>query len=208
MSYNLTETQQIEELKKIWREYGIAVVAGVVIALTIVLGWHFYKSYKTTQAQQASVIYQDVIIAGMNNNGIALFDKSNELIEKYPSTAYATLAALTLAKINVGKNDLNAAEQNLFWVISHTKIDSIRTIAQIRLARIYIANKQNESALKILNSIHDKTFNTAVYEATGDLYSKEGNKIFAKKYYQKAIDSIEGSKISHSFLEMKLQSIS
>jgi len=58
-----TEEQQIEELKKWWKENGIRVALGVAIGLGLIFGWQQWQSHTEQQAQSASGSYQQVLNA-------------------------------------------------------------------------------------------------------------------------------------------------
>ena len=88
MDENLTEEQQIELIKKIWKEYGFSAIAGIAIALTVGFGWRFYQNFVTRRAESASIIYERVINEGELGLGESYMDnwwdaeKVDELICK------------------------------------------------------------------------------------------------------------------------------
>ena len=58
-----TEEQQIEAIKKWFKEYGPTIIIGLVIGLGGVFGFREYQDYSETQMQTASDAYETVMAA-------------------------------------------------------------------------------------------------------------------------------------------------
>ena len=54
--YN-TEEEQVQAIKKWWKENSLSIIAGIVIGASILGGYSYWNKNKQMQAQQASVIY-------------------------------------------------------------------------------------------------------------------------------------------------------
>lgn len=203
MSY-LTEDQQVELLKKLWKEYGLSVITGVLIAVLIVFGWRYYQSYRTEQAMQASTIYERLMIGLMNAQPRDAEEQANLLQKHFRHTPYATLAALTLAKLNVTNHRLDAAKQNLEWVISHSHQSSFREIARIRLAKIDLQENHPQLALQRLTHHITGSVLPLAAEIEGDAY-KQLNKIDeARAAYQRALKQLPDAALNRPILQLKL----
>ena len=63
MSDYLTEEEQVEALKKWWRENGKAIVGGAVLGLALVGGWQAWQSYQKGEAELASAYYEEFMLA-------------------------------------------------------------------------------------------------------------------------------------------------
>ena len=52
-----TEEAQVEALKRWWKENGQSTIIGLVLGITIILGWNFWQEHKKNQAEQASIAF-------------------------------------------------------------------------------------------------------------------------------------------------------
>lgn len=200
----LNEQQQVEQLKAWWKEYGLALVAGIVIAVLIVLFWHYYQRYEMTKTQQASLIYTTMINSDLSQQEQSAIDAANSIIKQYPRTSYAALAALWLAKDALQKQDYPSAEHQLQWVTDHAKMNSLRQVARLRLAYIALQQQQPKIALQILNKVDDKAYLGLVSEIQGDAYLAMNNVDQARQYYQKAMQELPDPTLTQPLLAMKL----
>ncbi len=205
---NITEEQQIEQIKTWWKEYGFSILCGIVIAVVIGFGWHFYQRYATKKAETASLLYERMMIGDDSHQFADAEQQANELISHYSGTPYGKLAALYLAKQAVTKNKLSDAITQLRWVIQHDDNSAFEQIAKIRLVRIYLLQKKPELALSILHSISNKAFSSLVYERRGDAYLQLGKTKKAREFYQKALNILPKTVNIRSFVEMKLNNLS
>ena len=62
-----SEDQQIEAIKKWWKENGASLVLGLGIGVAGLLGWREYLAYKTDHSAEASDLYQAVQTQWFNN---------------------------------------------------------------------------------------------------------------------------------------------
>lgn len=188
-----TEEQQVEALKKWWKENGSLVIAGVVLGAAIIVGWRFYMDYKKTHAETASAMYHNVtsqITANKNLNEIEV--QVNDLMAEYSDTPYATLSALMLAKKQLSAGDLVKAQQQLEWVIKNTKQAELQFIARLRLARILMASDKLDDASKLIDIDYPESFAALFEELKGDLYVAQGMLDQARVAYDKAILGSDG----------------
>ena len=64
MEIYTTEEEQVEALKKWWRENGKAVIAGFIIGFGAIFGWREWQAHVTEEAQKASRQFQEMAIQG------------------------------------------------------------------------------------------------------------------------------------------------
>ena len=107
MEIHQTEEEQVEAIKKWWRENGTSVVVGVVLGIAAIFGVRYWFDYQKTQSQQASALYASVLesLASDKKNTEAL---GSEMAKNFSSTPYASLTALNLAKLKVDDKDNKA----------------------------------------------------------------------------------------------------
>jgi predicted negative regulator of RcsB-dependent stress response len=58
---NQTDKEQIQELKKIWKNYGIPIALAVIVGLGLGYGWRWYKNNKTEKNDMMIQQYSQVV---------------------------------------------------------------------------------------------------------------------------------------------------
>ena len=200
MADYVSEEQQIEELKKWWRENWTSIFAGVVLGLGGLIGWRAWDSYHENQAKAASEYYDQLIVAASEQDAAKVIENTAVLTDSYSSTPYAALAALDLARLKAEKGELDEAAQRLLWIIDHSSQSTVRDVARLRLARVLIAQKKMYEALTLLSEVFPVSFSPLVDEARGDALLAKGEVDAAREAYDRAlINTSEDSE----YLKMK-----
>lgn len=207
MSQYHLEQEEIEKIKNWWKKYGSSTISGVVIGLIIMFGWQYWTQYRIDNANQASAIYDRMMLQYSVHNINETKVEAQTLKDKYPSTAYADFAALMLANIAVTNNDLTLAKENLEWANRHAKPAVFKEIARLRLARVLAALNQPEDALRLLSKNEDETFAPVTNEIRGDILVESHNYTEAKQAYEFALKNDSAPLVAHPFLQMKLDNI-
>jgi len=182
-----TEDQQLEELKKWWKENGSSIITGVVLGLAILFGARAWFAWQERTAQQASAVYT-VMMNDMQAGDVkAASDNAGVLIADFSSTPYATLAAMLLAKFRIEDNELDAARTQLQWALDNGS-DELRDTARVRLARLLISLEDYDTALGLLHEAEASVGQGGVIsELRGDIYSLRGESRQAVDAYQEAL---------------------
>lgn len=202
-----SDAEQIEQLKRIWREYGIAIVAGIFLAVIVGLIWRVYQHRYEHMLEHASMRYEQLLTNVVNGNTAAVAEEANRLITRYPKTPYAALAALQLARQDVYIANLQDAEAKLRWVIKSGNTPALREIARIRLARVLVEEKQPDQALSLLNTNPDAPFAAATWEVKGDALLTLGKTADAKIAYNNALKAFPGVEVIRPLLQMKVDDL-
>jgi len=186
---HLTEEQQVEAIKKWWKENGMAVIAGLVIGTVALFGWRAWGDYQDTQAAEASVIYGEFQKNISSNNKEEIEKLNVQLSTDYIETPYAALANLAVANKAVADNDMAKAKTSLKWVLDNSKQKQIQHTARIRLLALMFNDAEYDAALALLE-IKNTGGYTAVYEELrGDILLAQGDKAGAYAAYDKALQS-------------------
>jgi predicted negative regulator of RcsB-dependent stress response len=204
----MTEQEQIEQLKNWIKQYGMTVVAGVVLALIIVASWHYWEDRKNRILTHASSIYDEMLTLRAQNDAKGAITQANKLIEHYKNTPYSNMAALLLARDLSIKKDYPNAIAQLNWVIKNTHNAAIRSIAKIRIARILLADKKATEALDTLKKIDDANFNGLADETRGDAFLSMNDVNKAKASYLLALQELPKDETTRRpILQMKLENL-
>ena len=203
----LAEIDQAERVKKWCLEYGVGIIAGVIFAIIVSIGWRYWQQRQENNLVLASMEYQNLLDASNQENHTAFDTIANTIIQNYSKTPYALLAALQLAKQAVNQNKLLAAEKQLVWIIQHGKSGTIRAVARTRLARVLLAENQPERALKVLDENDNTAYHPLILEEKGDIYLYLGHSSEALQNYLAAEKLFSKSAIEQPLLSMKINNL-
>ena len=206
MSEYETEEQQVEALKKWWKENSTSLFLGLFLGVSGLFGWRYYVDQNNVHAVQASDLYMQVMQSTvLNTVDDKIIDINNKLINEYADTPYAALSSLALAKSEYEKDNVDAAATQLELAVKHASDDVIKQIANLRLAKIYIEQSKYDEALALLNLSHAAAYDAQYEELKGDLHMAKGDVAQARSAYDKAID-LQGPAASR-WLKLKRQNL-
>ena len=207
MAYDLEEQEQLENIKSWWKQYGNLVTLAVIaclVTIAAVQGWRYYRTQKT---EQASVLYSQLDQAERLNESKKVRDIAAQLIDKYGSTQYAGMAALSAAKASFTTGELDEAKKNLRWAIDHARDEEMRDVARLRLAGILLDQKKYDEALKLLSAEPRPAYVALYADLRGDVLSAQGKATEARTAYQLALDKSDARSQYRPLIEMKLDAV-
>ena len=206
MEIQRTEEETVEHLKQWLRENGLAIILGVVIGLSGILGVRYWFSYHRTQAEEASLIYDQLATALAAQKYVDVMQHGKGLLDNYSGTSYATLAALSMAKASLATGDAVKARDHLAWAIKKADDEGIKHIARIRLTRLFIDAKDYTAAMKLITDQPHGAFGSMYEELRGDVYSAQGNSNQAREAYRLAVVGAKDT-TRRQFIQMKLDNL-
>ncbi len=118
-TYDLEEQEQLAALKAWWKEHGGAILLGATLVLAAIAAWNGWMWYQRSQSAQAAVLYDTLQKAARANDLKTTRETAGAILENFPRSAYAPLAALVSAKVQFQAGDLKTARAQLQWVIEH-----------------------------------------------------------------------------------------
>lgn len=199
-----SEQEQVEALRKWWKENGKAVIGGLVLGVAVIGGWRGWQAYAQHRDEQASTLYEQMLAA---TDPAAAAASGEALTKTYASTPYAALAALTMARSSLEAGDLAAAAGHLRWAVEHTKEPAMQALARVRLARVLLAQGQTDEAAQVLDSAEPGAF-AGVYEVVrGDIHAAKGERDQARAAYERALTDLPANDPGRQQLQMKLDEL-
>jgi predicted negative regulator of RcsB-dependent stress response len=202
-----TEDEQVQAIKDWWKENGRSVIAGLIIGIAAIVGYRYWSHYQTTQSEQASMIYAQVIASAANADNEKAFEQGQNLITNYSGTPYASLTALSLSKLALNKSDYTTAAAQLRWVLDNSGDAGLQHVARLRLARVLAAENKPDLALSLLNESDTSGFTTLYQETRGDILLQQGKVEEAVAEYSKTLVDLEMNPQRRRILEMKLNDL-
>jgi len=204
METHVTEEQQVEALKKWWKENGSSIITGLLLGLALLFGGKTWFAYQDRRAENASNIYETMMVALESGEESAVNEKAGTLIADYSSTPYAALAALAQASLKIEQNEMEAANAQLQWALQNTDSDVVRHTVRLRLTHAMIAGNRLDEAETLLGSAGDEGAFAALYsEARGDIHAARGDTGKAYAEYQHALAAMTQESPGRQLLQLK-----
>lgn len=206
MAEYLSDEERVEWLRNWWSRHGMALIAGIVVAVGGVIGWRWYQDYRQDQAEDASLEYTEYMTARAlgqsDTSGLAA-----DLGEAHEGSTYHVFALLHEAADAVGGEDWERAAALLAASVDYARDDVVRDLAAMRLARVQRQLGQFEQALGVLGGVLSPGFGVEVAELTGDILLEKGDSAGARDAYQSALDLGPTTDAGQFMLELKLASL-
>ena len=196
-----TEEQQVEAIKRFWKEHGTAIIVGAALGLGGLWGWRAYSEAQIENKEAASVAYQNAVETFGTEGSDA---KVSAFIEENKDSGYASIASLLAAKQAADAGDLDAAASHLNSVVTFAENEELKVLASLRLSRVQIEMNQLDAALSTLSNVTNDAFSAEVSELKGDVYQKQGKFDDARLAYSNALEK----NANNPLLQMKLDNLS
>jgi predicted negative regulator of RcsB-dependent stress response len=187
-TYDLEEQEQLAALQAWWKDNGKQIIVAVVLVAVVVAGWLGWNYYQRNQSAQASTLYEAVQKAAGLGDLKLVRESAGAVLEQFPRTTYAAMAALVSAKAHFQGGDLKTAHAQLVWVTENAKDEGLQDIARLRLASVMLDEKANDDALKVLDAKHGAAFDAQFQAARGDVLVAQGKLEEARSAYKAALE--------------------
>lgn len=205
---NPHETQEeLDRLKSWWKEYGHAVVLGVVLGLGALGGYRFWDAHREAQREAASVLYEQMLDGLYRGEREAAEDIGVRLLGEYAATPYAGMAALLLARLHFESGDMAGVRGMLQWAVENARDPGTVHAARLRLARVLAETGEVEEAFRLLEVKKLTGFESEHQELRGDLYMKTGRVEEARAAYRAALERLPEGSAYAAVLRMKLHDL-
>lgn len=207
MAYDLEEQEQLDTLKAWWKQYGNLVTWLLIVALSSYAAWTGWNSYQRNQSTQASQLYDEIQKSIANKDNAKVQRAAGDLLDKFPRTTYAPMAALSAAKSAFDINDLKTAKLQLHWVVDHSGFEEYKFLAKLRLAGIALDEKAYEEGLSLLSAEFPSDFSGAAADIKADIYLSQGKLVEARAAYQLALTKQKEKNPGRQLTQIKLDAI-
>jgi len=216
VSVHLSEEEQLEVLKRWWKDYGRTVVIAVLVAVAGYFAYTTWQDQKRQKAEKASEVYEQLLKLANAEPGKVLTDAdkatithlASELKDGNSKSMYAHSAAFFLAKLAVEGNKLDVAVNELKWILSAKPEAATEQLARLRLARVLTAQKAYVDALAQLSPEPAAAFTSEYAEARGDILKLQGDLEAARTAYEKALAATDPQQQERfMLLQMKIDDL-
>ena len=207
MLFRSEEQEQLATLKAWWNQYGNLVTWVLTAALLAYAGWSGWKYYQRDQTSKGELLYEEIVKAADAKDQAKVSRAAEDIKDKFSSTPYAQMGALTAAKSAFEADDMKAAKAHLQWVLEHGRSDEFKAVARIRLAGVLLDEKAYDDGLKVLDWDFPEQFAALVADRKGDLLFAQNKTDEARKAFQTALDKTEIKNPARQLIQLKLDAL-
>ncbi|WP_250525901.1 tetratricopeptide repeat protein [Caballeronia sp. GAWG2-1] len=207
MSYH-DEEESLESLKAWWAKWGNSTTWIILVALVIAAGYNGWNYWQRHQAAEASVLYDQLQQAVTGNDQKMVSRIATDMEDKFGSTAYAQMSALTAAKSLYMAGDTAGTKAQLQWAIDHAKDDEYKQVAKLRLALVLLDEKNYDAGLKLLADAPLDAYKGVIADRRGDLLAAQGKRDDARASYKLALGALPANDTSaRQLVQFKLDAL-
>lgn len=188
MSYQSSSEEQMWALKEFLAKTWKIIVAVIVIGLLAYYGWNYYQSNQVKKLEQMSDRYEQLVkqldqTKPESVNDLVAFAKEGDSV-------YHVFADLFAAKfyIEVTK-DYAGAQALLTDALSKTKAEPVKSVINIRIARVQYQQNQYQESLATLDKVNNEAWEPVINEIRGDILTKMSRYAEAVDAYKIALKS-------------------
>lgn len=203
-----SEQEQIDAIKAWWKENGRVITIGLVLGLGGVFGWSTWQSYAIAKAENASVLYEEMINWASARNYTRSNELADNLMRDYPDSGYAAFGGLVRASNAFAENHPDEARGYLQWVIENARRVELQNLARLRVARLAADKKEYATALEVLDGASDPGHYQGAYEEVrADILVAQDDIEDAARHYTNALGAERISESGRRRIRMKLDDL-
>lgn len=211
-----TDEEQVDRVKAFLKNYGSAMLSGILIALIAFFGWQYWSRQQAADHFKLATEYQQVVdasqrvVAAPDNKAAhtQYFAQTDALVKENPKSGYAVQALFLSAKVAADQQNYALAEKQLSQITSSgIKDDGLKQLAWLRVVSMQAAQGKYDAALASLKNVSDDAFQPTANEAKGDILLLKKDNAGAKAAYQAAWDALVKRKEQRPVLQVKLESL-
>lgn len=207
MEHYASEDEQVEQIKRWWKENGKSLVFGLVIGVGGLAGYRYWDGAETARAENASINYEVMLSMASERRFDDARKTGQAIIDSDPESTYARLSALVMAKLSVDEGDYAAARDLLTPLATQPPSSEIAQVARARLARLELAEGQSAAAAKLLAEIPGDDTGARFAELRADVHAANGDVSSARALYLEALAQAESLGLERGAIQLKLDNL-
>jgi len=186
---DLEEQEQLASLKAWWSQYGVFVTTFFAVIIVAIAAWTAWTWYQRDQSIQASNSYEQLQKAARASDVKSVQELTGNILERYPRSAYAPMAALLAAKIHFQSDDLKTAKVQLQWAMEYARSKEVREVSRLRLSILLIDEGALEDASTLIGTTPTEGFSGLFGVVRGDVLVAQNKLSEARGAYRTALES-------------------
>ena len=194
----LDEHEQGEKVRSWLQSNAIGLIGGVALGLALIGGWQWWQRQQEAARIQAGEHYQAAVDSIHGNN----LQQGQALVSALPRGTYATLAALNLAKAQLGSGQRESAIATLR--ATNPSEPALAAVVTQRLARLLIDAGKANDALKLLPV---QSTDAEMLQTRGDAEYALGHRDDARAAYAQALAHMGVGAPQRRLVELKISEV-
>jgi predicted negative regulator of RcsB-dependent stress response len=205
---DLSEKEQLEEMRAWWSENGRFVMGGVVLGVAIIFGWNQWRASIEATQLEASNLFEQVMTAVGNGDADAAELAADYLFENYQQTVYPDQTRLAMARLYMDKGRDQDAVEVLRGLIVEGEETEIQLLGRLRLAKVLLFQNKPDEVVELLKDRGESGFTARYSEVLGDAYVAQGNFAEAQTAYLLALGEQPALQtIDNNLVQLKLNDL-
>src|SRR5690606_3637413 len=208
MAYDLEEQEKLDAIRDWWARYGtLCVILAFAVAAGI-LGWRGWQWYQSSQNAQAMSYFEALESASRENTPEAyarIEAASQTLRTDFAKSGYTSRGVLIAAWFLQQRGELEAAKEQLQWLIANSNDVAMVSLARLRLAGVLLELQAYDDALAQLQNA-PTSFAGLFADRRGDVYAAQGQTDQAHSEWQQALNALGNDPVSQ-IVQLKLDAI-
>lgn len=205
---DLSEKEQIEQMRAWWSEYGNYVIGGIVIGIGLMVGIGQFRSQNVSTQTEASALYETLFEAVADGKTNEAESVAADLYSNYESTIYPSQARLVMARHYMDKGRDQDAANALRAIVDADPDSELGLIARLRLAKVLLYQDKAQAVVDLLSNVTESAFAARYSEALGDAYVALGRFADARDAYFLAMaDSATMPTVDRVLVQMKVDDL-
>jgi predicted negative regulator of RcsB-dependent stress response len=208
MAYDLEEQEKLDAIKAWWDRYGtLCVVIAFVLVAAVAgwRGWQWYQGHKATQAMGYFEALERSVSQPGEDSVTRIKAAVATLRADFPSSGYTPRAVLIAAKALADAGDLDAAREQLEWLVAQDTDPAFAALARLRLAGLLLQQQQYDAALAQLSN-PPAAFQGLYADRRGDILLAQGKKQEARTAWEAALKAV-GSDPTAPIIQLKIDAL-
>jgi predicted negative regulator of RcsB-dependent stress response len=201
---HFAQDDETEKLKQWWKRNGTGIVAGIVIGIGGVSGIQGWRMYQDYQVGQASMYYEQMLVAVAKEDNEAVVRAADTLVASHSETGYADIARLMLARLAADAGNHGQTEAALENLLAVTKDPAMAHTARIRLAVLALQAGKPDRIKALAAEGQNEGFASQYQELLGDALAEVGDWGKAQQAYQTALATMASDSPAGQLLNAKL----
>ncbi len=205
---DLSEKEQLEEIRAWWAENSRYVITGLVLGVAIIFGWNQWQSSIAASRTEASNLYEEVLAAVEIGDVAAAEFAANILFKDYDQTVYPGQSRLAMARLYMDKGRDQDAADVLRELIDPGDASGMQLVGRLRLAKILLYQNKPDEVVDLLQGRGDGGFAARYSEVLGDAYAAQSNFAEAQAAYEAALaENPALQTIDSNLIQLKLNDL-
>jgi predicted negative regulator of RcsB-dependent stress response len=205
---DLSEKEQIEQMRAWWSEYGNYVIGGIVVGIGLMVGVGQYRSHTESTQTDASALYETLFEAVAEGDTDEAETAATDLYSNYGTTIYPSQARLAMARHYMDKGRDQDAADALRAIVDAEPDSELGLIARLRLAKVLLYQDKPLEVIDLLSNQSESAFAARYSEALGDAYVLLGRYDDARDaYFLSMADSATMPTVDRVLVQMKVDDL-